>query len=45
MFYARNWDDFLQRDLKAFTFSRLAGIWIGNTIIFGIGKFFNIILK
>ena len=29
---ARNWDDFLQRDLKAFTFPRAFGIFTLNSM-------------
>ncbi|EGR29430.1 hypothetical protein IMG5_155800 [Ichthyophthirius multifiliis] len=32
MLYARNWDDFLQRDLKAFTFPRSFAIWVGASL-------------
>lgn len=31
---ARNWDDFLQRDLQAITFPRALGIFILNTMFF-----------
>ncbi|KAL4490238.1 hypothetical protein ABPG72_004277 [Tetrahymena utriculariae] len=30
--YARNWDDFLQRDCKAFTFPRAFALWICGTL-------------
>ena len=31
---ARNWDDFLQRDLQAITFPRAFGIFLLNTMFF-----------
>ena len=31
---ARNWDDFLQRDLKAINFNRAFGILVLNTLAF-----------
>jgi hypothetical protein len=31
---ARNWDDFLQRDLQAITFTRAFGIFVLNTMFF-----------
>ena len=31
---ARNWDDFLQRDLQAITFTRAFGIFLLNTMFF-----------
>ena len=34
---ARNWDDFLQRDLKALTFPRAFGIWILNSMALSTG--------
>ncbi|KRX10504.1 hypothetical protein PPERSA_01516 [Pseudocohnilembus persalinus] len=36
MFYARNFEDFLQRDCKAFTFTRAFALWIGATWAFGV---------
>jgi hypothetical protein len=30
---ARNWDDFLQRDLQAITFPRAFGIFLLNTMV------------
>jgi len=36
--YARNWDDFLQRDCKAFTFPRALAIWAAASLGFATGK-------
>ena len=35
--YARNWDDFLQRDCKAFTFPRAFAIWAAASLGFATG--------
>lgn len=32
--YARNWDDFLQRDVKAMTFPRAFGVFTATTLFF-----------
>jgi hypothetical protein len=32
LFWARNWDDFLQRDLKAITFPRAVGVFFANSL-------------
>ena len=32
--YARNWDDFLQRDLKAMTFPRALGMFVISSMAF-----------
>lgn len=34
IFLARNWDDFLQRDLQAINFPRAFGIFVCNTMFF-----------
>ena len=36
--YARNWDDFLQRDCKAFTFPRAFAIWAAASLAFATGN-------
>jgi len=36
--YARNWDDFLQRDCKAFTFPRAFAIWAAASLGFATGN-------
>lgn len=43
--YARNWEDFLQRDCKAFTFPRALALWVVGSMGMATGIQFIISKK